>query len=258
MIYEGMDWFIPQFGHLSLVLDEDRQKLSKRKGATSCNEFKNEGYLPAALKNFIALLGWSHPDGKEILSLDEMVAGFDVDRLNPAGAIFDAVKLKWMNAQHLRAMPEAEVWKLLQPFLDRAGLDLPNDPEWQIQSVSVFKSSMETLLEAVELYRPLSDKAFAILPEADETLNWEPTKAVLQAWRDLLVAEPSEFLTETRFLSIQDEVKNKTGAKGKNLFMPIRVAVIGKPHGTELKTMIPLLRKPSLIARAEQCLAKLG
>lgn len=258
MIYEGMSWPAPQFGHLSLVLDEDRQKLSKRKGATSCNEFKNEGYLPEALKNFIALLGWSHPEGKEILTMQEMIDGFDVSRLNPAGAVFDVVKLKWMNAHHLRALPELDLWKMLEPFLKRDALELPSDPEWQKQSVSVFKSSMETLQDAVELYRPLSDRSYVIHPESAETLAWEPTRAVLQAWHDLLVAEPTEYMTEQRFLQLQDMVKEKAGAKGKNLFMPIRVAVIGKPHGTELKILVPLMKKSSLIKRAELCLAQVG
>jgi nondiscriminating glutamyl-tRNA synthetase len=258
MIYEGMDWPVPQFGHMSLVLDEDRQKLSKRKGATSCHEFKLEGYLPEALKNFIALLGWSHPEGKEILTMQEMIDGFDVKRLNPAGAVFDAVKLKWMNAHHLRALPEAEIWKLIEPFLKAAGLDLPKDSEWQKQSITVFKSSMETLADAVELYRPLSDKDFAVLPEADEIFVWEPTKAVLGAWKAVLEAETTPYLTEAKFLQLQDQVKEKAGAKGKNLFQPIRVAVIGKPQGTELKILVPLMKRSSLIERANTCLAKYG
>ena len=256
MIYEGMNWTTPEFGHLSLVLDEDRQKLSKRKGATSCHEFKNEGYLPEALLNFIALLGWSHPEGKEIMTVDDMISGFDLNRVNPAGAVFDAVKLKWMNAQHLRALPNAELWKLVEPFLKREHFELPEDSAWRSQSLDVFKSSMETLVDAIELYRPLSDKSYQILPEADEVFSWETSKTVLQTWKELLAAEPTDFMTEERFLKLQDLVKEKAAVKGKNLFMPIRVAVIGKPHGTELKTLVPLMNKKSLIARADMCLAR--
>lgn len=256
MIYEGMNWTTPQFGHLSLVLDEDRQKLSKRKGATSCHEFMHEGYLPEALLNFIALLGWSHPEGKEIMSVDDMISGFDLNRVNPAGAVFDAVKLKWMNAQHLRALPNADLWKLVEPFLMKEKYDLPHDQAWREQSLTVFKPAMETLVDAIELYRPLSDKSYLILPEADEVFTWETSKVVLQTWKDLLMAEPEERLSEERFLKLQDMVKEKAAVKGKNLFMPIRVAVIGKPHGTELKTLVPLMNKKSLIARADMCLAR--
>jgi nondiscriminating glutamyl-tRNA synthetase len=256
MIYEAMDWTPPQFGHLSLILDEDRQKLSKRKGATSCHEFKMEGYLPPALLNFISLLGWSHPEGKEILTMDEMIAGFDLNRVNPAGAVFDAVKLKWMNAQHLRALPNAEIWKLIEPFLMKENFQLPEDSKWREQSIGVFKSSMETLADSVELYRPLSENSFEILPEADEVYQWESTKPVLAAWRELVAAEPSEYMTEERFLKLQDAVKEKTGAKGKFLFQPIRVAVIGKPQGAELKVLVPLMAKASLLKRADLCLAR--
>ncbi len=256
MIYEAMDWATPRFGHISLVLDDDRQKLSKRKGAVACGQFKDEGYLPEALKNFILLLGWSHPEGKEILSMDEMIQSFSVERLHTSGAVFDRVKLKWMNAQHLRAKSNSELWKLTEPFLVKAGFTLPTDQAWQEQSIEVFKTSMETLVDAVELYRPLDDSQYEIFPESDETLKWEPTKAVLQAWIELLKAHPGEQMTEAEFLKMQDEVKSKANAKGKNLFMPIRVAVIGKPHGTELKILIPLMKKTSLIARAEKALAK--
>ncbi|MEZ0391467.1 MAG: glutamate--tRNA ligase [Pseudobdellovibrionaceae bacterium] len=254
MIYEGMNWTTPEFGHLSLVLDEDRQKLSKRKGATSCHEFQMEGYLPGALLNFIALLGWSHPEEKEILSVDEMISAFDLNRVNPAGAIFDAVKLKWMNAQHLRAHSNSEIWSLIEPFLAKAGYDLPKDQKWREASVSAFKASMETLADCVELYKPLSDSQYQVLPEADEVFTWEPTKAVLSAWKDLVAAEPQDYMSEERFLKLQDLVKEKTGAKGKFLFQSIRVAVIGKPHGPELKGLVPLISKASLIRRAEMCL----
>jgi nondiscriminating glutamyl-tRNA synthetase len=258
MIYEAMNWTTPEFGHLSLILDEDRQKLSKRKGATSCHEFKMEGYLPHALLNFVALLGWSHANGKEVLTLEEMIGGFDLGRVNPAGAVFDAVKLKWMNAQHLRALPHSEIWKQIEPFLLKENFKLPKDPVWQDQSITVFKSAMETLADAIELYRPLSQGSFEIFPEAQEALQWESTPGVLQTWKELLLAEPTETLTEDRFSKLLDLVKEKTGVKGKNLFFPIRIAVIGKPSGTELKILVPLMQKSELIARAEKALAQIG
>lgn len=258
MIYEAMNWTPPEFGHISLILDEDRQKLSKRKGAVACGQLKDEGYLPSAVLNFIALLGWSHPEGKEIMSVDDMVQAFDVSRLHNSGAVFDRVKFKWMNAMHLRALPNMELWKAIQPFLAREKMELPQDPAWQEKSIVAFKTSMETLVDAIELYRPLNDKSFVILPEAEETLAWEPTKLVLSTWRDLVQTSGKDYLTEEEFLKIQDEVKVKANAKGKNLFMPIRVAVIGKPHGTELKILVPLIKTSSLVDRANKVLAKIG
>lgn len=259
MIYEGMGWGMPQFGHISLVLDEDRQKLSKRTGATSCYQFKEEGYLPEALLNFIALLGWSHPEGKEIFSLKDMAANFSIERLNPAGAIFDRVKLKWMNAQYLRALDDQSLWSKTEPYLKNAGLSLPyDDQDWAFKSLHTFKTYMETFSDSVALYSSLDDSLFAIQPEADEAFGWETTQRVIGKWHDLVKAHPTNHFTEEEFLKIQDEVKVATGAKGKNLFMAIRVAVIGKPHGTELKLLVPLMTKASLLHRAEIVLQRLG
>lgn len=256
MIYEGLNWVAPQFGHISLVLDEDRQKLSKRKGAVACDQFKAEGYLPEALINYLALLGWTHPEQKEILSLKEMCDSFSLDRVHPSGAVFDRVKLKWVNAQHLRALPNAEIYKKIEPFLKQAGINLPNDLNWQMQSVELFKPYMEILSDAVNLYSPLDDNKYEISPESDETLKQEHTKAVLLAWKVAVNAHAKESFSEAEFLAIQDEVKNKTGQKGKNLFFPIRIALIGKPHGAELKILVPLMNKTSILARAEKALAR--
>jgi nondiscriminating glutamyl-tRNA synthetase len=257
MIYEGMNWDLPQFGHISLVLDDDRQKLSKRKGAVACDQFKSEGYLPVAMNNYLALLGWTHPEQKEIMSLEEMANAFTLDRVHPSGAIFDRVKLKWVNAQHLRALPNSEIYALIAPFLKNAGLTLPSDQNWQMQSVELFKPYMEILSDAVALYSPLDDSKYEInMQESEEALKWESTKAVLSAWKEAVAAHPKDSLSEAEFLQFQDAVKAKSGQKGKNLFFPIRIALIGKPHGAELKILVPLLSKASILRRAETALQK--
>ncbi len=256
MIYEGLGWVLPQFGHISLVLDDDRQKLSKRKGAVACDQYKKEGYLPAAMNNFLALLGWSHPQEKEIMTMQDMEENFSLDRVHSSGAVFDRVKLKWMNSQHLRALPNNEIWKQIEPFLNAAGLKLPKDSDWQNKSVETFKSYMEILSDAVNLYTPLDDSKYEIKPESDEALKWEPTKAVLTAWKQLVNEHPQESFSEADFLKIQDEVKAKTGQKGKNLFFPIRIALIGQPHGAELKILVPLMTKKSILERADKALLK--
>jgi nondiscriminating glutamyl-tRNA synthetase len=252
MIYEAMSWPLPQFGHMSLVLDEDRQKLSKRKGATSCFEFKSEGYLPEAMLNFLAFLGWSHPDEKDILTLNEMIEAFDVTRLNPSGAIFDAVKLKWMNSQHLRGLSDSELWKRVEPFLIKAKINYPREASLQTSCLQVFKPAMETLADSVALFKMLIDSEFKIEDDSKEVLSWEPSKAVIKQWAESLKVCGNQQLTGDLFLKIQDEVKSKTGAKGKNLFQPLRVAVIGRPHGPDLKLLAPLIPVTSLIARAEK------
>jgi nondiscriminating glutamyl-tRNA synthetase len=257
MIYEGMGWAIPQFGHISLVLDDDRQKLSKRKGAVACDVFRAEGYLPEAMNNYLALLGWSHPEGKEIFDLKEMENLFSVDRVNASGAVFDRVKLKWVNSQHLRALSNEDLWKFISQFLNDAGLVLPTDSAWQLHSAEVFRSKMEIGSDAVILYTPLDETKFAVSDESAEVLAWPTTVAVLEAWKKLLSDHKSPYLTETDFMNFENEVKVQSQTKGKNLFMPMRVAVIGKPHGTELKLLTPLIAVKSLISRADKVLAKI-
>jgi len=252
MIYEALGFDLPLFGHLSIILGEDRQKLSKRHGATSVNEYKERGFLPEAMNNFLALLGWSSPEAQEIMSMDEMTAQFSTDRLNSSSAVFDETKLKWVNATHLRALPHSKLWELLQPYFDKEGFDLPKDSDWQDNALSLMKTSMETLSDGVELFRPLSKGSFAVSEKAKDVLSWEPTKKVFEKWISLL--NESDKITEEDFMNMQNTIKKECEVKGKNLFMPIRVAVIGQPHGAEVKLLVPLMEKSELIERAQAAL----
>jgi len=261
MIYEAMNWPIPQFGHISLVLDEDRQKLSKRKGAVACDNYRREGYLPSAMNNFMALMGWSHPEGKEVFSFEEMLNLFSLERLNASGAVFDRVKLKWMNAQHLRALDSKTLWEKILPFLNDAQVKLPaqsKNIDWQIKAVETFKPKIEILSDAVELFKSLDDSQFFISDDSSEALSWEQTKIVLSVWKKEITHHKEENFSESDFIQIENTVKTEAAVKGKNLFMPIRVAVIGKPHGTEVKLLVPLMTKQSLLMRVDQVLQKIG
>lgn len=255
MIYESMNWPIPQFGHISLVLDDDRQKLSKRKGAVACNAYRLEGYLPEAMINYLALLGWSHPEGKEIFSFQELQEVFGLDRLNASGAVFDRVKLKWVNAQHLRSMDAESLWNLIKIHLRAHTINHPADIEWCKKSVEVFRTKMEIISDAVGLYKDIDDEKFEIHADSAEALSWSTTKTVIEVWKKLLADIKTPYMTEADFINIENEVKTQAQVKGKNLFMPMRIAVIGKPHGTEVKMLAPLITVSSLIKRADKVLA---
>jgi glutamyl-tRNA synthetase len=121
-LFEALGGTVPVFGHLPLILGTDRKRLSKRFGATSVEEFRAEGFLPQALYNYLALLGWSPGEDREIMSREEMARLFSVDRLNASPAVFDREKLTWMNAQYVSALPLAEVLRHLAPMLDEVGL----------------------------------------------------------------------------------------------------------------------------------------
>lgn len=258
MLYHAFSYPLPQFGHLSIILGSDRQKLSKRHGATSCHEYAVNGYLPEALNNFIALLGWSSPVAeKEILSMDELISQFNYDRLHSSPAVFDEQKLQWVNATHLRALPGEELWRHVEPFLTEAGLRLPEDNAWRLRALEVMKTSMTTLKDAVELFRPLSEAPVPIAPEAAEVLGFPTTRGVIEAWKSGIEQAGADYLTEEQFNKLQDAIKDGQNVKGKQLFQPIRVAVIGKPQGTELKMLVPLLHKRTLLARADQVLSQI-
>lgn len=262
MLYEAFGFEMPQFGHLSFILGPDRQKLSKRHGATSCHDYAENGYLPEALNNFILLSGWSSPKGQEIISREEQIEQFSYERFNAAPAVFDTQKLEWMNSMYLRALPHEELWSRVVPFLKKAGIELnelplSSDATWRDQALSVFKNYMTTLADAGKQFLPLSDAKHVIHESASEVYGWAETPKVLAAWKEQLEKHPSDRVTENEFNAIQDKVKELAGAKGKQLFQPIRVAVIGQPQGAELKILVPLLSKTSLIKRADLALSRL-
>lgn len=257
MLFEAFGYTPPKFGHLSFILGPDKQKLSKRHGATSCNDFRLKGYLPEALNNFILLSGWSSPDGREILSREEQIQLFTHERFNSAPAVFDDVKLLWMNSMYLRALPHDDLWARTEPFLKTAGISIPQakDLAWRDQALTAFKTAMQTLADAPKLFEPLDDSKFSLKPEAEEVKGWPESKKVWEAWRAELQSHAAPMVSEAEFTAMQDRVKVAAAVKGKTLFMPIRVAVIGQPHGTELKILVPLMNRESLLKRVDLCLA---
>lgn len=253
MIYEALGFKLPQFGHLSLILGADKQKLSKRHGATSCNQYRETGYLPQALLNFVSLLGWSPGNDQEILSHEELIEKFDGTRLHTAGAVFDQEKFKWMNSVHLRNMDNQKLWNELKPLFEKENISLPENEDFIHKSLGIFKPKMETLADAPELFRPIDGKLFEVTEEAGEVLAWETTPQVFEAWEEEIQKHHNMYLTPEEFDEAQNHVKEKVGVKGKQLFMPIRVAVIGKPHGADLKSLVPLIERESLLTRVKQC-----
>jgi nondiscriminating glutamyl-tRNA synthetase len=252
MLYEAFGYEVPEFGHLSIILGPDRQKLSKRHGATSVFEYRERGYLPEALNNFVALLGWSSPEGDEVMGTKDIIRQFNLERFHSAPAVFDELKLKWMNSVHLRALPTGDLWSRVKPLLDAADLKFEDDVEWQERSLSAFKTSMETLKDAVELYRPLADNQYSVKP--DGLAIARENRAVVEAWLRGLETVGDGYLDEDGFHKLQTRVQEECKVNGKNLFQPLRVAVVGVPQGVELKKLTPLLKVKSLRRRAQECL----
>ncbi|MBP1043408.1 glutamate--tRNA ligase [Vagococcus sp. BWB3-3] len=260
MIYEAFGWVPPVFGHMTLIINsETGKKLSKRDETILqfIEQYRDLGYLPDAMFNFIALLGWSPVGEEELFTPAQIIEMFDADRLSKSPAAFDGKKLEWINNQYIKQLELDQLTEMALPFLVKADkVEANPDAEklaWVKKLVSLYQPQMSYAAEIVEL----SDLFFGDHPVADgeakEVLTGETVPTVLTAFKGQI-----EALTEFDVPAIKAAIKavqKETGIKGKNLFMPIRVAVSGEMHGPELGDTIVLLGKEKTIAHLEKALA---
>ncbi len=267
LIYEALEAPAPAFAHLSTVLGPDGSKLSKRHGATSLEEFRGQGYLPEALANYLALLGWSPPEeGKEIMELAEIVERFDLARVSRSPAIFDSAKLDWMNRSYIQKMPLPELARRAAPYFAAAGL-IPAEPDaavssWLEKVVDAVRSHADHLDQLAGetgiIYGFASDP-----PELDEGARSTLAEAAaLQVAKEFarLVGERDR-LTADAYKEIIGQVKKTTGQKGRYLFHPIRAALTGMGSGPELDRLIPIYEEGSglnLPRRVMSCRVRLA
>ena len=224
LIYRAMGWQVPSFAHVSLILGPDRTKLSKRHGATSVSAYADEGFLPDAMLNYLALLGWSSAEGVEIFSREYAIEHFALDRVNAAPAVFDPQKFEWVNAQYIHAMSAAQLAPLVRRFFD-----VP----WLEEGIDVVKTSVHKLTQFAEVLRfvteyavPAVDRAFAEKLADELRTHGAPRDA-------------------DGYQAMVARLKVSTGTKGKALFMPLRLSITGLEHGPELVRSIPLLQHAS-------------
>jgi glutamyl-tRNA synthetase/nondiscriminating glutamyl-tRNA synthetase len=242
-VYAALGWEPPQFAHLSTILGADRTRLSKRHGATSLESFREMGILPEALRNYLALLGWSPADGKtEILSPQQLVEQFSLEHITKSPAVFDQEKLYWLNRHYLKECRPQRLVELAMPFLRSAGY-------LEVQPTAEVTAWLEGVLNAVlknlSTFEQLPD-AVRIIFEYDarkavEELDLTATssaRAVLDAFIPKALAQPE--LSYEQFRALTKEVQKDTGNKGKDLFHPIRVALTGATSGPELEKLIPI------------------
>ena len=250
MLFSAFNWPLPIYGHLSLILGADRKKLSKRHGALSCGEYQKQAYLPQAFLNFLALMGWNPKTEREIFSLSDLEKAFSLKGLNSSPGVFDQKKLSWFNSCHLSQLTVEQILKQLQPFLRKENLKLPQDESWHKKAVLALKSSWTSLPSAVGLFRLFSENEFKIEDKAKALWEWPLTREVIQAWRGFLESYPHEEVQPEDFSKALKNIQQKTGAKGRFLFMPLRGAILGQAEGLELKVVIPLLSRSLLLKRA--------
>ncbi|HKS94507.1 MAG TPA: glutamate--tRNA ligase family protein, partial [Terriglobia bacterium] len=254
-IYQALGWEPPAFAHLSTILGPDRTRLSKRHGATSLDNFRDEGVLPEALRNYLLLLGWSAADGKtEILATNEMIAQFSLDRVNKSPAVFDAEKLNWLNSHYLSQLPADQrlqhFKQLTESRLTSAGLI----EESELANAEVLLQCIAGLAATARWNHPEEFAHFVTIVfdyDAARTVSGEETRhvaddaasrAVLGAFIPKVLALV-ESLTYEKFRELAKSVQKETGKKGKDLFHPIRVALTGAVSGPELEKLIPIFEE---------------
>jgi len=271
-LYEALGWPVPEFAHLSTILGSDRERLSKRHGATSIANFREMGVLPEALVNYLVLLGWAPPGGtREIFTREELVKEFSLERVTPSAAVFDMEKLYWLNRHYIKSWPQEDLNASAAWFFSKAGyvelkggkwLSARSTPEVELDSeIQGWVSRVaELVAPSVDRLDQLPERASLIFHyDAQvalaasgnaEVLAWPNTDAVFARFTVKILEDESAKagrLTPECFKLLVNEVKAETGAKGKELFHPIRIIITGSHSGPEFDKLIPILEAGSRV-----------
>jgi nondiscriminating glutamyl-tRNA synthetase len=257
LLYEAFGWTPPAFAHLSLVLGPDHAPLSKRHGATSVAEFRAKGYLPQALTNYLALIGWSPGDGEEVLPLPELARRFDLAKVGHSAGVFDEDKLAWVNRHYLKQSSPKDLVDLSVPFLRERSIvvgtvtDAAN--EWLAFVVPPVAASVDRLSQIPDRLQTVFsfDAATSLASEEiRRELDDPDARRVIAALADDLAQAPRMTDREI-FRAAVARVKSATGLKGKALLHPIRVALTGASEGPELDVLVPAIDRAVTLSPAD-------
>ncbi len=247
LIYDALGFAPPAFGHVAMVLGPDHTKLSKRHGAVSVDEFREKGYLPEALLNYLALLSWSPGENQEVVPIAEMAKRFSLSDVGHSASVFDEEKLAWVNRHYLKDADPERLARLSMPYLERAGYITgrlkPEGFAYLASLVPVFNTSVDRLDQVPMRLRQLFQFSAAAALE-DATIRSEvgegAARQVIDALAEELQSAP-RLVDKQAFRGVADRVKQKTGQKGRALFHPIRIALTGAGDGPELDLLVPAM-----------------
>jgi len=256
MIYDALGFSRPEFAHISLILGSDRQKMSKRHGATSLGQYRQMGYLPEALFNFLALLGWSPEGEQEILSREELVRAFTLERVAKSPAVFDIDKLNWMNQQYLKQKSTQELAALLRPYLENS--------QWSDEFTRLDPSRYHLMVEAVRDHLVCLADIGSQVDIFLGGIDWEePAREalVIPGARTVLTAfydELPEFAEPGEVKAFIKAIVKKLSMKGKDVYLPLRSALTGRVHGPEIPYLILVLGRDECLRRIREARSLLG
>ena len=257
MVYNAFNWEVPTFGHMTIIVNEERKKLSKRDTDVIqfISEYEQIGYLPEAMFNFIALLGWSPGGEEEILSKDEIIKLFDPTRLSKSPAMFDKNKLAYINSRYIKMLTNEELALKTKPFLLNANIEIKSD-EWLLNLVGLFKDRMHFIGEIVQLYKNFFREDFVLTDESINILKEYNSLELLETFKQNLY-NLEDFTDETKISEVIKETGKAVNTKGKALFMPTRIAATGEISGPSLPNTIVLLGKEKVLKRIDETINNL-
>jgi nondiscriminating glutamyl-tRNA synthetase len=259
VLYKALGLPVPKFAHVSLILGQDRSKMSKRHGSVSVVSYQEKGYLPEALVNFLVLLGWSPEGEKEIFTIDELIEQFSLDRVAKNPAVFDIEKLNWVNGVYLRKSPTEEIARKAIPFLMAEGYlsGMPGEKELVrlSQIVGAVQERISYLGEmAAKVRFFFVDEVEFEGDEAKAVLREEQVPPVLALLQQKLIQAGE--LNADKVKAILKELTKELGLGGRKVFMPIRVALTGQMHGPELYDIIPILGVDGVAKRIKSSISQ--
>ncbi|MCI0414730.1 glutamate--tRNA ligase [bacterium] len=253
LLYDAFDSTPPLFGHLPLILGPDKKRLSKRHGAVAVEEYRNQGILPEALVNFLALLGWNPGDEREIFSLEELTKEFDLARVGSSNAVFDFKKLQWMNGRYMSSLSLERILEAAGPYLQNK--EWSKDPEFA-QRVDLMRTRSVTLVELIQMLEPFYREDFSYDTKGLEKTRKEPgLKPLLEEFMYRLSQLPDwQVATLEAYLRSFTETKR---IKAAVLIHPVRLAVSGKTSGPGLFELLHSMGQAGTIRRLERFLSEL-
>jgi glutamyl-tRNA synthetase len=255
MVYEALEWDAPEFGHMTIIVNEQKKKLSKRDQNVIqfISEYKKLGYLPEAMFNFIGLLGWSPPINEEILSKEQFIELFTPDRFVKAPAMFDREKLLYINSRYIKMLPLESLSQLIRPYFEEASINIPNEA-WLLKVTQVFQERLPYVSDIVNLFNAFMHVSFALTEEMLAFLKDNASLTLIETFKNYI--EDQELTSET-IQTIMKTISTELGIKGKPLFMGLRIATTAEMHGPSLPDMLSLLDKKTVMNRLDQVIQTL-
>lgn len=245
LMYEAFGWKPPKWIHLPLILNPDHSKLSKRQGDVATEDFLKKGFLPEAILNYIALLGW-HPAGdRELFTLAELVESFSLKRITKSGAVFDIEKLKWMNGHYLKTLELETIVDKAKPFLDEA---IQHNPKFE-KMIDFARERAVTLAEIPQILKPFTSE-LDFSDSDSEILQTEKSQAVFRFWLEKIEDE----MNAEKINALLKETTKTISVKGKDLYFPLRLALFGSCHGPEIPQLFDILGVEKVKARFQAVL----